>query len=134
MLMVVRFGVSKVSVCLSLVLFILCTPRAQAVDDPELEQYFLANAAYNRKLYPVAVAQFEGFLQKNASHPKADLARRGLALSLYALKQYDKAMPHLATLLAKSKLERTIDRQRLIMLQGQCMLNTGRKDDADWTM
>ena len=118
------------SVCLSLALVTICTTRAQAVDDPELEQYFLANAAYNRKLYPVAVAQFEGFLQKNASHPKADLARRGLALSLYALKLYPKAIPHFDVLLAKPKLDKSINRERLIMLQGQCMLNTGKKDEA----
>ena len=81
-------------VCLLLAFAPLGSPKAEAADDPELEKYFIANAAYNRKLYPVAVAQFEGFLQKNASHPKADLARRGLALSLYALKLYPKAIPH----------------------------------------
>ena len=101
-----------------------------AADDPLLEQYFIANAAYNRKLYPVAVAQFKEFLQKNGSHPKADLARRGLALSLYALKLYDKAMPEFATLLAKPSLEKSINRERLIMLQSQCMLNSGRKEEA----
>ena len=117
-------------VCLLLAFAPLGSPKAEAADDPELEKYFIANAAYNRKLYPVAIAQYQEFLQKNGTHAKADLARRGLALSLYAMKQYDKAMPHLATLLAKPKLERTIDRQRLIMLQGQCMMNTGKKDEA----
>ena len=102
----------------------------QAKDDPALEEYFIANAAYNRKLYPVAVAQFESFLSKNRNHAKADLARRGLALSLYSLKLYEKAMPHLDTLLKKSRLDKEIDRERIIMLQGRCMLNTGRKDDA----
>ena len=81
-----------------------------AADDPLLEQYFIANAAYNRKLYPVAVEQYKQFLQKNGAHPKADLARRGLALSLYALKLYDKAMPEFATLLAKPNLEKSINR------------------------
>ncbi|MBT6851158.1 MAG: tetratricopeptide repeat protein, partial [Opitutae bacterium] len=102
----------------------------EAADDPILEQYFIANAAYNRKLYPVAVEQYKQFLQKNASHPKADLARRGLAISLYALKLYDKAMPEFATLLAKPNLEKSINRERLIMLQSQCMLNSGRKEEA----
>lgn len=98
--------------------------------DPALEQYFLGNGAYNRKLYPVAITQYEAFLAKHADHAKADLARRGLALSLYALKQYDKAMPHLAKLLSNKNLEASISRERLIMLQGQCLLMTGKKDEA----
>ena len=101
-----------------------------AAEDVALDQYFVANAAYNRKLYPVAVSQFQTFLQKHGNHPKADLARRGLALSQYALKQYDKAMPQFATLLAKPGLDKTIDRERLIMLQGQCMLFSSKKDEA----
>jgi len=123
-------GSFKGFVCLLLALATLGSPSAQAADDPALEPYFIANAAYNRKLYPVAVAQYQSFLQKNGAHPKADLARRGLALSLYALKQYGKAMPHFATLLAKPKLDRSISRERLIMLQSKCMLNTGKKDEA----
>jgi tetratricopeptide (TPR) repeat protein len=102
----------------------------QAADDPLLEEYFIASAAYNRKLFPVAVAQFESFLSKNGNHSKADLARRGLALSFYSLKLYDKAMPYLDTLLKKPRLDKEIDRERIIMLQGRCMLNTGRKEDA----
>ncbi|MCH2024358.1 MAG: hypothetical protein MK172_01335, partial [Verrucomicrobiales bacterium] len=101
-----------------------------AAEDPALDQYFVANAAYNRKLYPVAVTQFQTFLQKHSNHPKADLARRGLALSQYALKQYDKAMPEFAALLAKPGLDKTIDKERLIMLQGQCMLFSAKKDEA----
>ena len=50
------------------------SPPAQAKDDPALEEYFIASAAYNRKLYPVAVAQFESFLRKNGNHYKADLS------------------------------------------------------------
>ena len=105
-------------------------PPAPEPEDPALEQYFIANGAYNRKLYPVAIAQYEEFLAKHAAHAKADLARRGLALSLYALKQYEKAMPQLAILLAKKELEASISRERLVMLQGQCFLLTGKKDEA----
>ena len=103
---------------------------AAAQSDPALDQYFVANAAYNRKLYPVAIAQFEGFLAKHGAHAKADLARRGLGLSLYALKQYEKAMPQFAALLAKPNLDKAISRDRLIMLQGQCMLHSAKKDEA----
>ena len=116
--------------CLLLTLAITWHAPTQAADDPALEQFFIASAAYNRKLYPVAVAQFQGFLQKNGSHAKADQARRGLAISLYALKLYEKAMPEFATLLAKPNLDRAINRERMIMLQSKCMMNLGKKDEA----
>jgi len=39
-------------------------------------------------------------------------------------------MPQLAILLGKKELEDSISRERLIMLQGQCFLLTGKKDEA----
>ena len=98
--------------------------------DPTLEKYFIATAAFNRKLYPVAVSQFEGFLEEHGTHAKADLARRGLALSLYALKQYDKALPHLSALVADKDLDAAINIERIIMLYGQCMTLTGKRQEA----
>ena len=101
-----------------------------ATADPALEKYFTANAAYNRKLYPVAATQFESFLKVYNSHPKADLALRGLALSNYALQKYDDAIPSFAKLIAKQNLDKSINRERLIILQGKCMLQTSQKDKA----
>lgn len=118
------------TILLLLALVAFTTAVAHAEDDPALEQYFVANAAYNRNLYPVAIPQFEGFLAKNPNHPKADLARRGLGLSLYALKQYDKALPHFALLLAKPDLAKEIERERIVMLQGQCLLHSSKVEDA----
>jgi cellulose synthase operon protein C len=111
----------------------LCVmPAAWAQDekDPALEEYFVANAAYNRKLYPVAIGQYESFLKKHATHPKADLAHQGAGLSQYALKQYDKAMPHFAALLAKENLDAEISRERIALLQGRCLMFTNRQDEA----
>lgn len=82
--------------CVLLLLALLVgsvAPVSAQEKDVAQEQYYVASAAYNRKLYPVAVTQFGEFLQKNPNHAKADLAQRGLGLSLYALKQYDKAQP-----------------------------------------
>ena len=101
-----------------------------AKKDPALDQYYVANAAFNRKLYPVAVSQFEAFLEKNPDHSKADLAGQGLALSLYALKQYEKAMPYLDALLKKGKLDPTVSRERLVMLQAQCLMISGKRIEA----
>ena len=98
--------------------------------DTALDQYYVANAAFNRKLYPVAAGQFESFLEKYPKHPKVDLALQGLALSLYALKQYDKTMPHLEVLLAKEKIDATISRERLVMLLGQCLMISEKRSEA----
>ena len=98
--------------------------------DAALDQYYVANAAFNRKLYPVAAGQFESFLEKYPKHPKVDLALQGLALSLYALKQYDKTMPHLEVLLAKEKIDATISRERLVMLLGQCLMISEKRSEA----
>ena len=65
---------------------------AQEDADPALELYFTANAAYNRKLYPIAAGNFQSFLARYGAHPKAQMARYGLGLSQFALKQYDKAV------------------------------------------
>lgn len=119
--------------CVLLFLALFAGPAAPVTaqdKDPAQEQYYVASAAYNRKLYPVAVTQFGEFLQKNPKHAKADLARRGLGLSLYALKQYDKAQPHFAALLAKPKLDAAISRDRILMLEGRCLLYSSKKDEA----
>ena len=99
-------------------------------NDPTLEQYYVANGAYNRKLYPVAIQQYQAFLGTHPEHAKADLARRGLALSHYASKQYKEAIDPLSALLGKEKLDPAISRERLVMMHGQCLLITGEKDKA----
>jgi TolA-binding protein len=116
-------------VLLFLALFVSLVLPVSAQEN-DAKQYFVASAAYNRKLYPVAVTQFGEFLQKNPKHAKANLAQRGLGLSLYALKQYDKAKPHFAALLAKPKLDASISRDRILMLQGRCLLYSAKKDEA----
>ena len=104
--------------------------ETQSKADPTLEQYFVANGAYNRKLYPVAIQQYQAFLKAQPEHAKADLARRGLALSHYASKQYKEASTPLATLLAKENLDPAISRERLVMMQGQCLLITNEKEKS----
>jgi len=101
-----------------------------AAKDPALEHYFVANGAYNRKLFPVAIQQYQAFLKAHPEHAKADLARRGLALSHYASKHYKEAIGPLAALLAKPKLDPAIMRERLVMMHGQCLVITGAKEEA----
>ena len=98
---------------------------AQKKPDPALELYFAANAAYNRKLYPIAAGNYQKFLATYASHEKAQLARYGLGLSQFALKQYDRAVNEFRPL-----LEAKIERGRLTLLHAQCLLYSGKKDEA----
>ena len=115
-----------INIFIGLNLLLSCSASA----DPALKKYFTANAAYNRKLYSVATTQFENFLKVHSSHPKADLALRGLALSHYALKQYNEAIPCFSKLISKNNLDKTINRERIIILQGQCLLQSSQKSKA----
>jgi len=98
--------------------------------DPALDLYYSANATYNRKLYPIAVSQYDTFLKKYGDHEKVQLARYGLGLSYFALKQYDKASPAFLKLLEHKQLDDSIDRGRLTLLHAQCLINTGQSDEA----
>ncbi len=126
-----RLGRFATGGALLLALLMMLPGQLQAQQkDPALDLYYLATAAYNRKLYPAAIGGFQEFLQKHANHAKADQARQGLALSFYAQKQYAQAIPHLGTLLTRPNLPKEISRDRIILLQGQCLLRSGQKDQA----
>ncbi|MEE2706545.1 MAG: tetratricopeptide repeat protein [Planctomycetota bacterium] len=103
---------------------------AQEAADPALETYFAGNAAYNRKLFPIAAVKYEEFISRYANHEKAQLARYGLGLSQFALKKYDAAIPNFQKLLGEQKLDAKIQRGRLTLLHAQCLLYAGKKDEA----
>jgi TolA-binding protein len=102
----------------------------EKVNDPALGPYYAGNAAYNRKLYPIAVGKYEEFLAKYSTHKKAPLARFGLGLSYFADKKYAKAMPHFQMLLEVPKLDPKIAKGQLTLLHAQCLLYTNKKDEA----
>ena len=54
--------------------------EANKPSDPALDLYYGANGLYNRKLYPVAIQQYQQFLKKFPKHEKATHARMGLGL------------------------------------------------------
>lgn len=119
----------------SLVLILLMFACASAYGeqdaaDPAMDLYYSANASYNRKLYPIAATQYEDFLKRYANHGKAIQARYGLALSYFALKQADKALPQFQSLLDTKELGDTIDRGQVTLLHAQCLMNTGKNDEA----
>ena len=126
-----KLGTSA-TICVTLIAFLMSLPgqlRGQQ-KDPALDLYYLATGAYNRKLYPAAIGGFREFLQKHGNHAKADQARQGLALSFYAQKQYVEAIPLLTALLSKPNLPKEVSRDRIILMQGQCLLRSGQKDQA----
>ena len=85
------------SMCVFLLLALLVgsvAPVSAQEKDAAQEQYYVASAAYNRKLYPVAVTQFGEFLQKNPKHAKADLASDVLQNAiLRAFQHFDRYYP-----------------------------------------
>ena len=118
------------SIVAALIAGIACPAHAQKKPDPALELYFAANAAYNRKLYPIAAGNFQKFLGQFPTHEKAQLARYGLGLSQFRLKQYDRAVNEFLTLKKAPKLDAKIERGRVTLLHAQCLLYSGKADDA----
>ena len=114
--------------CLLIFLLLVVALPTWADDtaDPALDLYYAANATYNRKLYPIAVSQYDTFLKKYGDHEKAQLARYGLGLSYFALKQYDKASPAFLNLLDQKQLDDSIDRGRLTLLRSLRASAAGR--------
>ena len=115
------------ALCVSL----LATPLfAQETVDPALELYYSANAVYNRKQYPLAIPIYNEFLSKHGKHQKSQLARYGLGMCQFALKEYDQAIPQFEALLEEKNLDAKISRERLLLLHAQCLLFTNQKDEA----
>ncbi|MFP6903773.1 MAG: tetratricopeptide repeat protein [Verrucomicrobiota bacterium] len=113
--------------------FILClgtawSQEAKKPPDPALDLYFGANGLYNRKLYPVAIQQYQQFLKKFPKHEKATSARIGLSLSLYAAGEYAEAIPILQKLAQDKKLPQQGEIQRML---AQSQLKTGKADAAE---
>ncbi|MEM9346112.1 MAG: tetratricopeptide repeat protein [Planctomycetota bacterium] len=118
---------------LTLILICLACPAAygdEPAADPAMDLYYAANASYNRKLYPIAVGQYQDFLKQHGNHEKASQARYGLALSYFALKQSDKALPELQRLVDAKQLDKSIDRGRVVLMHAQCLINTGKDEEA----
>ena len=63
-------------------IILLCFTNVSAAQQNEEipEQYYSANALYNRKLYTLALEEYSAFLQARPLHEKAVRARLGLAL------------------------------------------------------
>ena len=110
---------APISMCL---LLIPALAIAVPAKDPAADRFYTANELYNRKLYVVAVKEYQAFLAKHPAHPKAEEARLGLALSLYAMRNYKDTEPALNALIQKGTAG---DKNQLGLLRGQCLLKFG---------
>ena len=99
-----------------------------AAGDGVAGSYYDANALFNRKLYALAIKKYEAFLAANPQHPKASLARYGLALSHYELGNLKAAAPLLGQL---SKDPRIPDKGRVYNKWGSCLLALGKNAEAE---
>jgi len=99
-----------------------------AAEEPGTEQFYSGNSLYNKKLYPLAIAEYKAFLKKYPKHPKVPEARLGLALSYYAGGNYKEAEPLIAEILKGGKLG---EKTELTMMRAHCALMQDRFDDAE---
>ena len=96
--------------------------------DLALDRYYSANALYNKKLYVLAVQEYDAFLKQNPAHVKADLARFGLALSYFGAAKYAEAEPILAEL---GRTGKAGEPEQLALMRGQCLMKLNRVLDAE---
>ncbi|MEM7392201.1 MAG: tetratricopeptide repeat protein, partial [Verrucomicrobiota bacterium] len=104
------------------------TPAVADPNDPTAEQFYSGNALYNRKLYLLAIAEYQQFLDKYPDHAKAEQARWGIAICQYAAGKYKEAAISLGDVVDRGKHG---DRNRLLLYQGQCYLKLKQLPEAE---
>lgn len=73
--------------------------------DPALRAYLSGNGFLNRGMYELAVAEYRSFLTAQWNHVKAPIARYGLAVALFRMKQYEPAIAELTRLHGRGDFE-----------------------------
>lgn len=85
--------------------------------DPALREYLSANGLLNRGLNELAVDEYRKFLSAHPDHAKAPVARYGLGVALFRLKNYPDAAKELEPLLQQADFEFAAE---TLLLVGQC--------------
>jgi len=80
-------------------------PGGSNPSDPALRDYLSGNGLLNRGLYDLAAAEYRSFLSEHADHDRAPVARYGLAVCYFRLREYEKAVDSLKTLADRSDFE-----------------------------
>lgn len=95
--------------------------------DPALRTYLSANGLLNRGLHELAAAEYRAFLRENEDHEKAPVARYGLGVCLFRLKQYEEAVKELSPLARKDDFEFSAEAGTI---SGQCYLALKQANEA----
>ena len=92
------------------------TLHGQASDSPDAaaRDYYSANGLLSRGLNELAAAEYRKFLEAHSSHEKAALARYGLGVALFRLKQYEPAVAELQQCASKPAFEFSAETQLLL--------------------
>lgn len=123
-----RWPVVVCFVVLSLFADRVCAQADKNESIPGAEQYYSGNALYNRKLYDLALKEYEAFLSVNAAHAASEKARLGAALSYYALGRHSEAEQAFKLLIEKGQEG---DKDQLSVLRGQCLLKLNKPGEAE---
>lgn len=82
--------------CVGVLVAGLVGPSGSAIaDDSEIRDYLSGNGLLNRGLYDLAAAEYRKFLSEHGKHDKVPVARYGLAVCLFRMKQYEPAIAEL---------------------------------------
>ena len=90
--------------------------------DAAAKKLMAAHGLLARKLYPMAIKEYEEFLAKYAAHAEATKARYGLAISRFYNREYDKAVEALTLVVKQPKFEQ---RDEALAVLGHCYMSTG---------
>ena len=95
--------------------------------DAATRQLMAANGLFTRGLFKMAAEQYTDFLAQNPSHAQATAARYALAVCDYRLRDFDKAIDPLHTVLADPKFDQ---RDEALAVLGHCELSLNHNDQA----
>ena len=87
-----------VSVLLVAMLGLVTFQPASAQDGADLRSYYSGNGFVQRGLYELAIGEYQKFIAAHGEHEKAPMARYGLGLCRFRLKEYAAAREMLGTI------------------------------------
>jgi TolA-binding protein len=106
---------------------IIVTRPVAGDDDAALRAYHSANGLLQRGMYELAVAEYRRFLTDHPHHEQGDMARYGLGVCLFRMKQYGEAAHVLEAMADRRALPYCAEANLLL---GQCLMAQSRFADA----
>ena len=101
---------------------------AYSDDKESTDQYYAANALYNKKLFKLAADEYKSFIAKYPDHTKILNAKLGLALCYYELRNFREAEAIFSEL---AKERSCPHKEQVHNLLGQCLLIANKPEKAE---